>query len=331
MPPFDVLPGSSAAAAAAEAGRKTYELTGFGSSLTPILEKYGVDPVTAAAVSAAGDQLAMRQDPAQCRIPMSSEEMSGLAESLVGSAVADPRVAGNQARNAVQNADPGLSKSELEALAATEAGDAAEAAGGDRALAEAKARDAMAQGVAPAMAAYAAAASAAATAVSGNPDSSPGIEIFGYLKALVQGLVTETYLAKETKTVQNATNWTIGATFVQTTTGTLRINCNKYLADAETDHVDIDHTMSHYKAGYEVEAPSPVFRTSTSVTAATQLNAVYWARTTSAAAYKRVMFILDIYAAALGTQNNFLQKNVTDKLVARCLLMLIQKNITFFH
>ncbi|MBO1111811.1 hypothetical protein [Bordetella petrii] len=312
--PYAVLPGSDAAAAAAEAAAKQYTLDGFGESLSQILAEHGVDPVTSAAVSAAGEQLAQRPG----GTPMAEEELPGLAESLVGAAVADPRVAGGQARTAVEENAAGLSKSEQEALAITAAGDAAEDAGADRATAEQKAREAIAAGVPPAAAAEAGAASAAAIAVTSNPDASPGIEIFGYLKARVQGLVTETYLADENKKVTGLTQWKIEkGPFFQTTAGELHINCKNYLAQADIDHVDTAQSNTKYLAGYETTAPSPSFSNNMGFFGATAVNAAYWVRTSSAAAYKRTVFGLDFYIALLGTQNTSSNNWIVDKFIMR--------------
>lgn len=315
--PYAVLPGSEAAAAAAEAAAKTYTLDGFGDSLKEIMEGYGVDPVTAAAVGAAGDELAQRPG----RKPMAEKDLPGLAESLVGAAVADPRVAGNQASKAFEQNATGLSKSEQEALAVTAAGDAAEDAGADRASAEQKAREALSAGVPPAIAAEAGAASAAAIAVTSNPDATPGIEIFGYLKARVQGLVTETYLADENKKVTGLTQWKIEkGSFFQTTSGELHINCKNYLAHADIDHVDTDRSNTKYLAGYETSAPNPSFSNDVGFFGATSVSAAYWVRTASVAAYKRVGFGFDCYIALLGTQNNSLKNLAVSKFIMRHLI-----------
>src|SRR3546814_6969188 len=100
--------------------------------------------MTRTAVGEAATQLA--GDPAH-------PDTSALAQQLVGTAVADPKVAGNQAKSRVL-AQPDLPEQQQKDLAVKAAGEEAKKAGGSSSVAQDQAREAMNQGATPAMAAY---------------------------------------------------------------------------------------------------------------------------------------------------------------------------------
>lgn len=151
------------------------------------------------------------------------------------------------------------------------------------------------------MAAYAGAANAVAVAVGSNPGANPGIEIFGHLRALVQGMVYETYLQKENKDVTLKTEWDIGDSFIQTTGAQLHVKCREYFAEAETDVSQRDWSVGLYQKGYTMEAPAPEFVTGVAVSAAGMAYAEYHGKIVSVAVSKDVIFACDFYTAILGT------------------------------
>lgn len=302
--PFNVLPNSLAERAVNEVAALDFSdiaTVPLSSKISPILDKYGVDPVTQSAVEAAADSLASRPE----------TNISELAQGLIGSAVSDPRVAGNQAKLSVEEGQPGLTDEQQEEAAITAAGDAAEDAGADRSVAEREAKDALSQGVSPAMAAYAGAAIAVTAAVSANPAANPGIEIFGYLKALVTGMVRETYLKEENKDVKLKTTWTIGGDFIQTTSSEFKVICKDYFAEAESDSAESDSSSGDYKKGYRMECPAPNFTRVASWSVAWAKADSRYQKISSMAAYKLTIFGVDCYAAILGTA----RRNVTDEKV----------------
>jgi hypothetical protein len=297
--PFNVIPNSNAARAVEEVARLNFaQITPLSTQLSPILERYGVDTVTRSAVETAADQLASRP----------GMDVPYLAQGLVGTAVSDPRVAANQAKAYVES-QQGLTADQQGQLAITAAGNAAEDAGADRSSAEAAAADALSQGATPQMAAYAGAASAVSAAVSSHPAGSPGIEIFGYLKALVQGMVYETYLGKENKEVTLDTHWTMGDSFIQTTGGQLLVECREYRAEAKTDESVRKWSVGSYVKGYTMEAPAPVFVTVAGLSATVASVAAYSSKIISLAAVKEVLFVSDFYVALMGTTKT----NVSDE------------------
>ncbi|HYG42529.1 MAG TPA: hypothetical protein VEA17_06375 [Bordetella sp.] len=252
MSGFVPLPGSDAEAAV-KAIQSVPDLTidNFDASVAPIWEKYNIDPVTAEAVSETAHNV-MSTDP--------NANMSTVASDLVGRTVADPSVAGNNAREAVHQGSEGMSPSQQAKLAVDSAGDAAESAGADRATAESKAQEALDNGASPEMAAESAATAAASEALISNPasfDGVSGFDIMGYLKAMVQGVVIETNLSTETQTVKGETWWNIDGAFVQTTANELTINCQKYHAEASTDISESPVGMNFYLKGYEMYSPNP--------------------------------------------------------------------------
>lgn len=297
--PFNVIPNSNAARAVEEAARLNFaDGVPLSSKLSPILQRYGVDTVTQSAVEAAADQLASRP----------GMDVPYLAQGLVGTAVSDPRVAANQAKAYVEG-QGALTAEQERQLAIAAAGNAAQDAGADRATAEAAASDALSSGASPQMAAYAGAATAVSAAVSSSPAGGPGIEIFGYLKALVQGMVYETYLGSEDKQVSLKTDWTMGGSFIQTTAGQLHIECEEYRAEAKTDVSEREWSAGFYIKGYTMEAPAPVFTTLVGFSVTPLSTAIYSRKIISLAAVKEVAFAADFYVALLGTTKT----NLTDE------------------
>src|SRR3546814_11400647 len=78
-------------------------------------------------------------------------------------------------------------------------------------------------------------ATAAATTAAANGKNPSTLEVFGYLQAMVQGMVVETYLKTEKKFVTGPTTWDVTNIFVQTVAKTLPINCANYHALAAHD------------------------------------------------------------------------------------------------
>ncbi|CAP41956.1 hypothetical protein [Bordetella petrii] len=289
--PFNILPGSSAESAVKETRLlRPLRPDNVAEQIMPIMERYGVDSMTRTAVGEAATQLA--GDPAH-------PDASALAEQLVGTAVADPKVAGNQAKNRVL-AQPDLPEQQQKDLAVQAAGEEAAKAGGSSSVAQEQAREAMNQGASPAMAAYVGAAAAVSIAVANNSASS-GLEIFGHLKALVQGMVIETYLKTENKTVLGKTTWTIGNSLVQTTSDKLSIHCDYYYAEAPTDISELDTSSTRYWGGYYMRSPIPLSMTGASFTGSVNRSSVYYAKMGSAGVVKETLVPLDIYVAAFGT------------------------------
>ncbi|MBV7481796.1 hypothetical protein [Bordetella sp. BOR01] len=245
--PFNILPDSDAAKAVEEVRLLDLNAQNLDQQIAPILQKYNVDPVTGAAIGETARQI-VASNP--------NIGLQPLAESLVGTAVADPRVAGYNAREAVR-AGGNLSQSEQEELAVQAAGVEAEKAGGDKAVAEGKAKEALSQGASPEMAAQSAAAAAVSAAVANNAGPS-GLEIFGYLKAMVKGVVIETIKGDERHEVTGQTLWDIqSGAFIQTTANDLNINCTEYHAEARHDVSRRSFAANVYVKGYYMESPSP--------------------------------------------------------------------------
>ena len=270
MTGFVPLPGSDAQAAMAEI-RATPNLTldNFDATVGPIWEKYNIDPVSAEAVREAAHRT-MANNP--------GADMNSVAADLVGRTIADPTVAGSNARAAVRAGGEKLTPAEQARRAVTAAGDAAEAAGADRAVAESKAQQALDAGASPESAAESAATAAVADALVKNSssfDSVSGFDIMGYLKAMVQGVVIETNLSTETQTTKGETNWKIDGSFVQATAGALTINCRNYHAEASTDISESPVGMNFYLKGYEMYSPQPFTFSGLALTATGATSSAY--------------------------------------------------------
>ncbi|MBO9354458.1 hypothetical protein GG851_10675 [Bordetella petrii] len=287
--PFSVLPGSDAAKAIDEVALLDLDAQTLDQQIAPILQKYNVDPVTGASIGETARQI----------IASNPEiELQPLAESLVGTAVADPRVAGYNAREAVR-AGGNMSQAEQEELAIQAAGVEAEKAGGDKALAESKAEEAISQGASPEMAAQSAAASAVSVAVA-NKEGPSELVIFGYLKAMVKGVVIETIKGDEKHEVTGKTLWDIqNGAFIQITANDLHINCGEYHAEARHDVSRRSFGANLYLKGYYMESPTPWTLTgmSASVSAA---SASAYTRIYSFGGLKTTHAKKDYYYAGIG-------------------------------
>jgi len=310
--PFNVIPGSDADKAAQQIGLLDLKPGNIGTHVADVLNQYGVGPLTTSAASEAASQLA-RNNP--------RADLSGLAKGVVGSAVADPSVAASKARQRVSEGSAGLTSQQQNELAATVAGEEAAKAGGSASAAQDKTREAISQGLSPAMAAQAGAAAAVALAVAANP-SSPGLEIYGYLKALVQGLVTETYLGTEKKTVVNETDWKITNSYIQTTSSKLTMDCLNYRAEAEHDESIIDRSNSIYWGGYTMESPNPLSKSWFSFGYSSLTGAVHWQKTAAIAPIKEIGFLGDFYVAAVTTKKEDKHNEMVKNAVSRSLIKL---------
>lgn len=308
--PFNVIPGSDADKAAQQIGMVHLTPSNIGTEVSSVLKDYGVDPLTNAAASEAVTQLAQSNP---------KTDLTELAQGVVGSAVADPNVAGNKAKQRVQDAGTDLNTEAQNNLAVTAAGEEAEKAGGDKSVAAAKTKEAISEGLSPPLAAQAGAAVAVAIAVAQNP-SAPGLEIFGYLKAMVQGLVTETYLGNETKTVTNKTDWTITNSYIQTTSSKLTIDCLNYTATADHDESIIDRSNSIYWGGYTMESPDPVSKSLLSLGYSSLTGAVHLQKTAAIAAAKEIGFLGDIYVAAVTTLKEDRHNTAVKNFVSRSVI-----------
>lgn len=298
MSGFKPIPGSSAADAIREIASRELTRGNISSEIDAVLRQYGVDPMTRAAASESAARIVQNNPPTDTHAGV---DINQLAQDLVGNAVADPRVAANKAAAGVDALDPSLSRAEQNAQAVAIAGEQAAAAGGDRATAESKTREALAQGVPPRQAAMAGAAAAVSIALADNPSPS-GLEVFGHFRALVQGLVMETYLADERKEVTNLSHWDVTNSFIQTTALDLTINCKDYLATADHDESIIDKSASAYIGGYHMYALFPFSATITSGNIAGASTTVNWAKMSSIAPYKEIGFLGDYYIALVGTE-----------------------------
>ncbi|CAM4331975.1 hypothetical protein BOTU111921_23860 [Bordetella tumbae] len=310
--PFNVIPGSDADKAAQRIGMVDLTPGNIGTEVSDVLKDYGVDPLTNAAASETVTQLAKNNPNAN---------LTELAQGVVGSAVADPNVAGNKAKQRVLDEGKDVNASDQNDLAVTAAGEEAEKAGGDKNVARAKTKEALSEGLPPALAAQAGAAVAVAIAVAQNP-SAPGLEIFGYLKAMVQGLVTETYLGNETKTVTNKTDWKITNTYIQTTTSKLTIDCLNYTATADHDESIIDKSNSIYWGGYTMESPNPVSKSLLSLGYSSITGAFHWQKTAAIAPAKEIGFLGDFYVAAVTTLKEDRHNTAVKNFVSRSLIKL---------
>jgi len=315
MSGFVPLPGSDAEAAVnAVRGIQGLTIDNFDASVAPIWETYNIDPVTASAVSETAHNV-MARDP--------NADIDTVAQDLVGRTVADPSVAGNNAREAVLRGSEGLSPGQQQKLALDAAGDAAEKAGADRATAESKAQEALDNGASPEVAAESAATAAAAEALIKNPasfDSVSGFDIMGYLKAMVQGVVIETNLGTETHTVKEQTWWNIDGSFVQTTADALTINCHQYHAEADTDIAESPVSMNFYLQGYEMNSPRPYTFSLLSL-AGSALTASAYVNITSLGVVKTTVATRDLYlvGAVMGSVEDQFQRShqAIDKALVR--------------
>ncbi|WP_459617463.1 hypothetical protein [Bordetella sp. 2513F-2] len=313
--PFNVLPGSDAASAVEAVRQLDLRSDMLDQQLAPILQRYNVDPVTTAAVGETARRITANNP---------NIALQPLAESLVGTAVADPRVAGNNARQAVLAGGSDLSRPEQEQLAIQAAGIEAEKAGADKAVAEAKAREALSQGASPEMAAQSAAAAAASAAVANNPSAS-GLEIFGYLKAMVQGVVIETNLSNERHEVTGNTDWIIRGAFVQNTAQTLEINCNEYHAQAQHDISRRSFAANIYLLGYYMTSPDPWTITGLSVSFSGATTAGY-AKILSPGLIKTMKIKKDLYLSGITVGEAKDTFHRTHKVIDKALVTVRLKN-----
>ncbi len=247
---FNILPGSEAEKAIQEVLRQDVNASNFQTVLQTSLDDHGVDSLTQTAVSETANQLSAGKSDAQ---------LKELVKDLVGTAVADPRLASNKAKSLVENA-PKMSQAEKRQLAVTTAGNQAVNAGADRALAQEETQKALDEGMTPAQAAQAGTAAAVAAAVSSGSGASSLI-IFGHLKAMVMSFVMDTYLGTENKTVDGLTHWNIVSSFAQQTTATLKITCSKYETIATHDTSDVATSKSFYSFAYKMTSPHPFSKT----------------------------------------------------------------------
>ena len=298
MTGFKPLPGSSAADAIEEIGSRDLTRSNISSEIDAVLRQYGVDPMTRAAASESAAKIVQNNPQTDTSPGVNIEQ---LAQDLVGNAVSDPRVAANKAAARVDALDASLPREEQNAKAVAIAGEEAAAAGGNRATAESKTREALAQGIPPRQAAMAGAAAAVSLALADNPNPS-GLEVFGHFRAMVDGLVMETYLAEEKKDVAEESHWQVTDSFIQTTSGDLTITCKEYLATAEHDESIIVKSASAYIGGYHMYALLPFSATVASGNVAGGSTTFNWAKMSSIAPYKEIGFLGDYYIALLGTE-----------------------------
>jgi len=259
---FEPLENSDAARAMAEIAALDLKPTDIGAQVSPTLDKYGVSPER---------QIDIIETLTKQAADRSPGDMSELAEDAVGRAVADPRVAGEKAKQTIKDAESSMTDDELAKLAVKAAGDEAERAGASREAAEEQAQKNLDQGMSPAMAAQAAATVTAARA----NNFAAGFEIFGYLDAVVKGAVIENNLNDEEKTVTNKTFWDIGASLIQVSNNDLTINCRKYHALADHDISFADWARNTYSNGYEMTSPNPKMLTAFGASAALLTNGAY--------------------------------------------------------
>lgn len=317
--PFNIIPGSDAEHAMQEIAKTDLTHGNLAGGMKQVLDKYGVSPLTSSAATEAAQQLAGNNP---------QINTSELAQNIVGSAVADPTVAANKAMADVA-AQQGLSLEEKQEYAVAAAGREAIKAGADGPAAQQQARQAMDQGMTPEQAAYAGTAAAVAAAVANNPSPS-GFEIYGYLKAMVQDLVMETYLGTEKKDVTNVTTWNIGSTWLQTTSTSLTINCSNYTAEAKDDTSILDKSKNFYWGGYTMTSPNPVSKSWFSLSMSGVTTSTYGYKIASIAALKTVAPMRDLYVALLST-DKFTKKDLrAGKIVCKTMLHICRRAKTIF-
>lgn len=302
---FTPIPGSSAADAVARVSRLTLDQSNIQSSVMDVLLDSGVDRMTASAASEAAAQIASNnptiRDPVTGEVTKQGVDLQNLAQNLVGNTVADPRVAANSAGTRVDQLPASLSDQERADQAVAIAGEEAAKAGASSSAAQDKTREALAAGMSPRDAAVAGTAAAVSIAVANNPSPS-GLEIFGYLNAMVQGLVMETYLGTETRTINNFSEWTVDNSFIQNTAGALTVNCSHYRATADHDESIAEHSVGIYSGGYEMYALHPLTAVGGSASGALLSTAVTWAKLSSIAPLKEIAFGGDFYVTLLTTE-----------------------------
>ena len=237
--------------------------TTIGSQIAPIMDRYGVNPsVQVDVIQRVKDRLTPG---------MSGDDLNSFVREAVGRAVADPRVAGEQAREAVTEAGQNLRGDELKQHAVQVAGQKAEMAGANSQDAKVLAQNYLDQGMSPSAAAQAAAMVTAAR----HMRFPAGFEIFGRLKARVSGLVVETNRGDEAKTVTNETTWQIDQSLVQTASDSYTINCHNYHATADHDVSSGNMSMGVHFGGYQMFSPQPISLTGVSVGATATTNTAY--------------------------------------------------------
>ncbi len=197
-----VLPGSDAARGVDAIGAyyKAHGTEGLDSAVQSVIEQYGGDPIKSSAMRGAAQEL-IEQNPGQAE---------AIAKHLVGTTLADPSVAADNANRDVirQMANDGVNPAKLtpeqQQKYAMDAAQRAIADAGGPPM-DSKARDAMeAQireqidaGASPGQAAAAAVAAYMVPAVAAAM-SAGGFDIYGYVTFLVHGTVRYDFKAKET-------------------------------------------------------------------------------------------------------------------------------------
>lgn len=235
----------------------------IGSQIAPVMDRYGVNP------SAQVDVIQRIRE--RLKPGTDGDDLNSFVQEAVGRAVADPRVAGEQAREAVTEAGQDLQGDDLRQHAVQVAGQKAAMTGASSQDAEVLAQEYLDQGMSPSAAAQAAAMVTAARHM-GFP---AGFEIFGRLKARVSGLVVETNRGDEEKTVTNETVWDIDQSLVQTAIDSYTINCHNYHATADHDVSSGNLSMGFHWGGYQMFSPQPISLTGVSVGVAATLNTAY--------------------------------------------------------
>lgn len=257
-------PEAVRAMSAIEAMELNPDPTQIGPQIAPIMDHYGVNP------SAQVDVI-QRVRESVTHGGTSGDDLNPFVREAVGRAVADPRVAGEQAREAVIDAGQDRQGDDLKQHAVRVAGQKAAMTGASSQDAEVLAQDYLDQGMSPSAAAQAAAMVTAARHM-GFP---AGFEIFGRLTARVSGLVVETNRGDEEKTVTNETVWDIDQSLVQTAIDKYTINCHNYHATADHDVSSGNLSMGFHWGGYQMFSPQPISLTGLSVGAAATLNTAY--------------------------------------------------------
>ncbi|CAM4220285.1 hypothetical protein GCM10027287_52250 [Bordetella muralis] len=262
---FDLAtnPEAASAMSAIEALELTPDPTQIGSQIAPIMDRYGVNP------SAQVDVI--QRIRGRLKPGMTGDDLNPFVREAVGRAVADPRVAGEQAREAVTEAGQTLKGDDLRQHAVQVAGQKAAMTGASSQDAEVRTQKYLDQGMSPSAAAQAGAMVAVARHM-GFPE---GFEIFGRLTARVSGLVIETNRGREEKTVTNETVWDIDQSLVQTAIESYAINCHNYKATADHDVSSGNLSMGFHWGGYQMFSPQPISLTGLSVGAAATLNTAY--------------------------------------------------------
>ena len=198
-----VLPGSDAASAVDEIGAyyKQHGRDGLEQAVADIAEKHGADPIKASAMRGAAQEM----------IDQNPDQAEKIAKHLVGTTIADPAIAGQQASNSISQTikDQGLDyntltneqKTDLAMQAAeksiADAGGAAMSSDAKAAM-RAKMQQQIAQGLTPGQAASAAVVAYMGPQV-GSANAVGAFDIFGYVTSLVHGEAVFTF--KDTETI----------------------------------------------------------------------------------------------------------------------------------